>query len=354
VTVFHVPLNTLLFVFAAVGFLSDQVPVLVRKVVFLASLPILIVVAATLWSPDIETGLIKSANLYVSSLLAAGLLAGACLAGDLQRVLRIMLLLLAVLLVFALIVKLRDGFFVRAVRFGMNGPIVFARFMGVAAIVSLLVLTGARRVLALLVFLLAVVWTQSKGPLLSLLIVLTLFSLLEGHGWRRLIAPVAIGLAALVVVGLAAFLTDAPILDRFLLAASFADPGQSAANYGSIGSRVETYAASFRLIEDFPLGVGAGGWAAATGLYYMEYPHNFALEVASELGLVLGPLAVLPYLAFLVSPVRELRYLALFLAFSQQTSGDLLDSRMWLAFSLASIAIRPALPARVPPHRCTA
>jgi hypothetical protein len=86
----------------------------------------------------------------------------------------------------------------------------------------------------------------------------------------------------------------------------------------------------------------------------MEYPHNFALEVASELGLILGPLAVLPYLAFLVSPVRELRYLALFLAFSQQTSGDLLDSRMWLAFSLASIAIRPVLPARAPQRRCAA
>jgi hypothetical protein len=346
VTVFDVPLNTMLFLFAGVGFLSNQVPFSVRKVVFTASLPILILVAATLWSPDIETGLIKSANLYFSALLAAGLLAAACLAGGMRRVLTFMLLLLTALLIFGLLAKSRGGFFDRYVPYGLNGPIVFARFMGIAAIASMLLLTGIKRVFAVSVFVLAVVWTQSKGPLISLLLVFALYSMIEGRGLRRFAWPLAMIAVAAIVVGLDAYLSDAPILDRFLLAASFSDPGQTAANYGSIGSRVEAYTASLKVIEDFPLGVGAGGWAATTGLYEMEYPHNFALEIASELGLILGPIVVLPYLLFLISPVREFRYLALFLALAQQTSGDLLDSRLWLAFSLASIAVRPAVSSR--------
>lgn len=341
VTVFEIPLNTMLFVLAGAVFLSDQLSWPARKVVVAASLPLLIAVAATLWSDDIETGLIKSANLYVSAVLAAGLLASACLVGGVRRALVFILLLLTGLLLFALVVKSRGGFFDRSVRFGLNGPIVFARFMGLAAIASLVVLTGVLRWVAAVVFLLAIVWTQSKGPFLSVVVVFVAYSLFEGRGLRRLAGPlIVVGLVGLLLA-LAALFTDAPVLGRFELAASYSEPEQTAANYGSIGSRVETYTATLKLIEERPLGVGVGGWQAATGLYYMEYPHNFVLEVASELGLLLGPLVMLPYLAFLFSPIREFKYLALFLALAQQTSGDLLDSRMWLAISLASIAIRP-------------
>jgi hypothetical protein len=211
--------------------------------------------------------------------------------------------------------------------------------MGVAGIIAYFVLKGWRRGLAIAVFFLAVLWTQSKGPLLALLLVLVAASVIEGRGIRRLILPIAMIVGGVVLAVMAATLADAPLLERLFVAASATSPGGGAANYGSIGARVETYTASLALIEQHPLGVGTGGWAAATGLYAMEYPHNFLLEVGSELGLALGPFLLVSYVGFLVSPVRELAYLAGFLALAQQTSGDLLDSRMWLALSLASVAL---------------
>lgn len=340
VTLLDIPLNTVLFVFAAVAFASSKNPAPSRQVVFIASLPLLLVVAAALWSPDIETGFAKSANLYLCSLLAGGLFAASCVTAGVRRTLIVLLALLTSLLAFALLVKSRSGFFDRLVPFGLNGPIVFGRFMGVAAVIAVFVLSGSLRVIAVLLFLLAVAWTESKGPLLSTLLVLASISLLEGRGFRRFVWPaLIIGSFALLAV-LGTLLTDALVPDRFVLAATFSDPW-SAANYGSIGVRMEAYTASVSLIAEEPFGVGAGGWASATGLYFVEYPHNFALEIASEMGLILGSIVVLPFLAFLISPIREFRYLALLLALAQQTSGDLLDSRMWLAISLASIAIRP-------------
>lgn len=341
VTLFDIPLNTALFVLAGVALASSSVGKSIRHVVFFAALPILLVVAATLWSPDIETGLAKSANLYLSATCAAGLLAAACVNVGVRRTLVVLLALLSLLLLFALLMKSRGGFFDRSVPYGLNGPIVFGRFMGVAAVIAALVLSGVFRAIVVMLFLLAVVWTQSKGPLLSTLIVLVAISLFEGRGYRRLVG-LSVAVAFLAMLAAAdAFLLDAPVLDRFVLAATFWDSDYTAANYTSIGARLENYTASVKVIADIPFGVGTGGWASATGLYVMEYPHNFVLEIASEMGLVLSPIVMLPFLAFLISPIREFRYIALLLALAQQTTGDLLDSRMWLAISLASIAVPP-------------
>jgi hypothetical protein len=293
-----------------------------------------------LWSLDPAAGLHKVGNLLLSATLGALLAGLAAQRVGLDAALRWWLAVLALLLTAALGYKLVFGFADRDVPFLMLGPIVFARFMGLGAILAACLLSGPARVLGITAFSLGVLWTASKGPLLALAIVAILAGLTASGMRARVAAAVLTALAAGTLVLAADWLRMQPLFGRFFVALQVLDTGLNEANWGSIGSRLELLEVSLHQIAINPLGVGIGSWAPSTGLEWAEYPHNFFMEVLAEGGLIAGAFALIPFLWFFPPKDRVLTACCVFLAIGQQFSGDLLDARIWLTLSTLGLARR--------------
>lgn len=328
-----VPINSFLLVQTVLFAIALPLSVSARRGIFIVIGLVLPLAVTLLWSRDVAWGASTLLDLAASAATGSLLLAFSLDRIGIERTFRVWLLMLAVLLVAAIAYKIQNGFFDREVNFLLNGPNVFARQMGLAALLSGFLLRGPVRWLGIVVFSLAVLWTQSKGPLLFLLMVGL------GTGWARLGAKGRIvALAGLAgIVGLIGVyveeLRDVEFLRRFFIAAAVFDDGLGAENYGSVGSRVLLFSTAARMIGENPLGIGLGSWMPLSGLFWAEYPHNFFLEVLLEGGLMLGTIAAVPYFAFLLSRNAMIVAMGAFLALCQQVSGGLADTRFWLVLA---------------------
>lgn len=332
-----IPVNTLIMggcVICAVMLPVTHADRAVAAAVVLLLLPLAL---SVYWSREAAAGALKIFNLGASAVSAALMLRVAIADVGLQQVLRWWVAAFAALLVAAFFFKLRFGFFDRGVNFFLNGPIVFARIMGIAALAAAYVYRGWLRWLAIIGFAMAVIWTQSKGPFLALMLTAVGVGIFQMQGVRR---GFAIATSLTVVLSIVFFLPYLQKLEhfgRFFLAASFLQQGIGGSNYGSVGSRVEMAEQSLQMIAAEPFGVGVGSWAIRTGNIWAEYPHNFFLEILSEGGILLGGLSSVAFFLFLRTPHGVLASFCWFLMISQQFSGDLLDARFWLAFSALAL-----------------
>jgi O-antigen ligase len=103
----------------------------------------------------------------------------------------------------------------------------------------------------------------------------------------------------------------------------------------SISLRWAVIYGSFQAFLTNPiLGAGLGDWANNLSNLGFIYPHNFFVEVFVEGGIFLGFLFCIPYVIFLKNPKSMLFLVSFYLLLSQQVSGDILDSRYWLVFSI--------------------
>jgi O-antigen ligase len=350
-----IPLTTVLYLGA--GCVALATPCLPQTLGLLCALvvPVAAMGVTIPISVDQEAGAEKLCNLLISTVIASLLLVHALQRVGTATVLRLLVGVLALLLAGALVFKARFGFFERQVPFLMSGPIVFGRVMGLACLCSLLALRGPLRLFLTLIFVAATVWTASKGPIVALLLTIMVYVLLLGSRADR------VGFAlmtSVVVIGVAAnyeFISGLQPVGRLFMAA---DTVATGGGVDSIGSRISFAQSSLRTIAEHPFGVGLGGWSAATGVSWMTYPHNFWLELWTEGGVLLGTLASLPFLVFLLRKVDALWILCVFFLLAQQVSGDLLDGRYWLTFSIVGLLHRPeglGLPrARARAHRMRA
>ena len=331
-----IPMNTFVFLFAIFFvFGSPAKPLVVFDIIFLF-MPILFMGISLCWSGNFEYGLHKFGNLFLSSFLVVYLMLQVAGRRTLDWIFRVWLTVMAGLLCMAFIYKVHFGFFHREVLFFLNGPIVFARFMGGAAVISLLVLTGTKKWVFYLIFSLAVVWTYSKGPLLSLIVVTLLYC------YRKKGILSLFFLLIFMLIFSYAVLNDNPIIkgklanNRYGTAVlSVAGSGESSNNFGSIGIRRYMYKQSIDMIKTFPFGVGLGGWGKKVDdSLGLKYPHNFFLEIISECGWIIGFVSVIPFIVFLSQWRSSYSLVPLFFLFAQQFSGDLLDARYLLSFSV--------------------
>jgi len=328
-----VPLNTFLLVQTVLFALALPLSAAARRSIAIVIGLVLPLGVTLLWSRDSAWGASTLLDLTASAATAGLLLAFSLERIGVERTFRVWLALLAALLVAAIAYKIQNGFLDREVNFLLNGPNVFARQMGLAALLSGFLLHGPVRWLGIVAFTLAVIWTQSKGPLLFLLLVGV------GTGWVRLGARgrivVLLGVAG--VIGLLGLLVDeirdVEFFRRFFVAAAVFDAGLGGENYGSVGSRVLLFSTAARMIGEHPFGIGLGSWMSVTGFFWAEYPHNFFLEVLLEGGVVLGAMAAVAFFAFLLSRNAMIVAMGTFLALCQQVSGGLADARFWLAFA---------------------
>ncbi len=331
-------LNPLLYFFLAVSLGVVGVDRQNLAVLTLLLFPSVAMLLSVFWSYSIEYGLFKYVNLVVSTSISFLFFAGVVRAVGATTFLKVICLLLIVLLGAAFVYKLRNGFFVRDVAFFLNGPIVFARLMSLGAIAALVSMRGIVRAVFFTLFLLATLWTESKGPVAGLLGVFLIYLWIHTpRRWRPIfILFVASALFALIFLlnEFRAVLGDGRLLAAVdvLAGSAFVDSGS-----GSFGSRFIVFRDTLVLIARFPLGVGLGGWeSAVTTSMGFAYPHNIFLEVFSEAGLLLGVIGLVPFLVFLVARGSSFFPIALYFLVVQQVSGDLQDARFLLLFSILS------------------
>jgi O-antigen ligase len=239
----------------------------------------------------------------------------------------------------------------RAAGFGGN-PIWTARLLCAAALVLILGVRGPIFLRLPLAggFLAASVFTGSRGPLLSVAIVIVVALLLRATlargresagaalvGLAMLLAAAGIGLAGLRIIAeqQAASNPRSPFVRIF---------AESESAQSSSETRVELYESSLAVFGDSPLlGGGLGGLADETQPQSANlYSHNLLLEIASETGLfgllihvVTLVVTIAMAIHYLRSPDARLRrdieiglLLLIFAYANAQVSGDLVGNKM--------------------------
>jgi O-antigen ligase len=178
--------------------------------------------------------------------------------------------------------------------------------------------------------------TGSRGPMLSVVVamVVTPFALRQ---------PL---LRTLTVAGLAAVAVAALFASAPLYARERVESAASGEVAGSILIRVHLFDLARRSIGDNPLGIGWGGYEQLAPDGY-RYPHNLALEVLAEAGVILGGLFlawILLYYGWVRKAGGGFAMSVLFAGFTyaligSTTSGDLNDNRALFMLLGASIAL---------------
>jgi O-antigen ligase len=179
----------------------------------------------------------------------------------------------------------------------------------------------------------ALVWTESKGPLLAFIVSLLIFGVPAAKQRPRAIATICI---VAIVFGYLLY----PYVSSWLVGTrldavvrifewSFNDNDQ-----GSVGDRLGLYRYAMSLIADNPVfGIGIGNFRF--GQYV--YPHNIHLEVFVELGVVVGMAHVIfVSVSFFRSSLLYRSVIVLF-ALCGCFSGDMSYLRFLYCFCLVGI-----------------
>mgnify|MGYP000873077812 CR=1 FL=1 len=290
-----------------------------------------------IWSDNYVYGIFKLGNLYISSFISLSFFMLAIKLNNLKFFINTLITMLFFLLFIAIIYKSQVGFFDRNQLFFLSGPIVFGRLMGVGAALSLIGIHSLKNKILFSIFTLAVIWTASKGPIIALLITWLTYFLFKMSYKEKAFSLFAIFVISIPLINNLNIIQDVG-LSRVIDAFNYMFLGNLDDSVShSISIRQSIMYQSIDLFLQNPFfGVGVGGWAANISNEGLIYPHNFFLEVFSEGGLLLGGLFCVPYVIFLLKPNSVLFYAVLFLLISQLFSGDILDSRYWLVFSILS------------------
>jgi len=330
-----VPVNLVLFLLAIFLVLlsMDTIKSSINAIVLIS--PLFLLFPTLLWTQDIDYGVYKYANLLVTTVLVCSLLSVNTKINGYKNTFKILINVLLLLLVLAVLYKLKNGFFDRNIPFFINGPIVFARLMGLGVVLSLFAFRGWRRFFVVALFLIAVVWTGSKGPLFSLMFVILLYLIWRGHYLVVVSGVVASLVSFFLLSSFVEFHDNSPI-KRIADGSSsaFKDEGGGAA---STSVRYQLYSESVNYILSDSSGTGLGGWANEIVIGDHNYPHNIFLELLVEGGWLIGVISLIPFMYFFMYTKSYYAFPAFFFFLSQQFSGDLLDARYLLVFSLLSV-----------------
>ena len=343
-----VPIDLILLSVLALLATSGTIRRETLKNIALLQIPFLALGASIYWSPVPEVGLDKFTTLVVSGNLAFVLLNTVIERHGTSELVRILLVFLGVLLACALAYKAAFGFFERYVRFFLNGPIVFARFMTIAVILSLFHFQGKKRVVIVTLFSLAVLWTESKGPILAVMVSLFAAIMYSASVKQRIYTLLGIAgfIGALILflrsIGLENLDIGRLAILLSLITGDYGTVANSLSADGSSGARTQMWTMTWELMKEYPLGVGLAGWSIYTDtMQDAPYPHNLFLELWSESGIVIGTIAAIPFVFFLFVRKGIFWFIAFGLFLAQMVSGDIADIRLMFTFSLlACFSIR--------------
>jgi O-antigen ligase len=243
-----------------------------------------------------------------------------------------------------------------------GGPIVFARWMGFGIITLLFIPVKIKYIykysLILIFFILALA-TGSRGPILGLFLTGFVYVFLN---FNRVIVRISLGvflvISVLVFSGVEKQIAKLGNSKRV-----FMNISKKGGSKQSTSTRNNLAIGSFLLLQNYPLGVGAGNWQLITNklspthLMPLEYPHNLVLEVACEYGIQTVLLLLLLFLyVFHLSYHKMIKYkndktsfypllfyLFLFFFFNSLVSGMLNDSRLLFVIISCIIIHKPLI-----------
>ena len=243
-----------------------------------------------------------------------------------------------------------------------GGPIVFARWMGFGIITLLFLPVKIKYIykysLIFIFFILALA-TGSRGPILGLFLTGFVYVFLN---FNRVI--VRISLAVFLLISVLVFSgVEKQIAKLGNSKRVFMNISKKGGSKQSTSTRNNLAIGSFLLLQNYPLGVGAGNWQVITNklspthLMPLEYPHNLVLEVACEYGIQTVLLLFLLFLyVFHLSYHKMIKYkndktsfypllfyLFLFFFFNSLVSGMLNDSRLLFVVISCIIIHKPLI-----------
>lgn len=334
---YGVSFNTTIYFFAAAIALLQPKGIAFAVLCLTIFTPIHILLITLAWSPNPTYGFWKYSNIVAIVVTCLVLVLPIIERDGWRKFSKVWVNISLILLALAFVTKLNSGLFDRNTPFFINGPIVFARIMGIAMFLSLVVYTGKMRLLLTTLFALAVFWTASRGPILFMVTTLGIYLAING-ALKSIILVTLVGILALFLALENIELFFGNSFGRLIETYNYVI--HSGPIPASIETRVGMVTYSLNLILDNPIGVGLGGWAISpASVQPWPYPHNIYLEIFSEAGLLLGLIALIPFSYFLFRPSSPFFFAALFMLLCQQSSGDMLDARYLLFLSTLAIII---------------
>jgi O-antigen ligase len=228
-----------------------------------------------------------------------------------------------------------------------GGPIIFSRWMGLGILVLLLLPRFKKykmRFLAVVVFFILSIASGSRGPVLTLLLVFSVYIVLNFNKFFfkfLIIISFLIGVIAFTNVGKE--IAKVGKVDRILM--NFSSRGIA---MKSTGTREKLLKGALTVFQEYPLGVGSGNWQDKANeldtqyLMPLEYSHNIILEVLNEYGILIALMLVILFLYVFYSSYSLMRkfqannsslypllfYMLIFFFLNCLISGDLNDTRL--------------------------
>ena len=220
----------------------------------------------------------------------------------------------------AIPLKIRSGFFDRSTTFGLSGPITFAWLNGMAFLMVILKNKKRSKDFFLAIFfLLMILWSGSKGPLLGTLLLCTFFvrRIVGDKIQTKILLLLLVSIGAILIYYFQDDLRAIKSLIEFVQ-----DPGaySKGQGKGSLGSREAFFGMSINNIQNNPIiGVGFGGWQNHHNIQHF-YPHNVVLEFLSETGFI----GLLLFIILLVKVFKKglFGYIGIYGVITLMFSGD--------------------------------
>ncbi len=252
----------------------------------------------------------------------------------------------------------------RASFLGIN-PIGFANWFGSVAVIFIVIIPAIKNkylrfgnYLLILLFTIIIVVSNSRGPIISFILTIIIFSIIRARQIKRKNTLIWTLLIIITLIVLYAILPS-QFTDRYTqLAKAGGEVNQRVSSF-TITSRIEFWKASVHFatesVKNLLVGVGSGGFSKMYFHLDLEaYPHNIFFEVFCELGLIGLFLllwhfySVFKYIfdSFVNLPKRQKDYLlaftmaAIYNIIAAQFSSDLIRNRRIWFFMGVAIAIK--------------
>lgn len=228
-----------------------------------------------------------------------------------------------------------------------GGPIIFSRWMGLG-ILTLILMPRLRkykvRYLIIVLFFILSISSGSRGPVLTLLLVLCLFLFLNFRRYFfKVIVLMSFLLSLIIFTDISKEVEKLGRVERIFM--NFTSRGVAKK---STGTREKLMQGALTVFKEYPLGVGSGNWQDKSNeidtqnLMPLEYSHNIFLEVLNEYGIIvalilfmlfiyifhLSYMSMNKYLYNESSLYTLLFYLLTYFFLNSLISGDINDTRI--------------------------
>ena len=182
-----------------------------------------------------------------------------------------------------------------------GGPIIFSRWMGIGILILVLMPKFRKykvRYLIIVLFFILSIASGSRGPVLTLFLVLGLFLFLNFRRYfLKFIVLFCFLLSLITFTDISKEVGKLGRVERILM--NFSSKGVAKK---STGTRERLIQGAVTVFKKYPLGVGSGNWQDKSNeldtqnLMPLEYSHNIFLEVLNEYGIILALILLLLFI----------------------------------------------------------